>query len=203
MKTHNIYDYVLNLFKAKETLRVSLNEIFPNKDFYCASDAHILGVTAKENCGGIYQGAEKHPTSAIDLILNHESNEVIHVDRIEFMENFNLVVHQWDAEKLPCEKCSGQGSITCGCCENESDCKKCDGTGDSETIKPFSEMKLVGDDIMFFGTRFSSHYLNIVLMCSYFLESDTITIRYNKHASNKPFIFEINDLKILIMPIYR
>lgn len=28
-----------------------------------------------------------------------------------------------------CPECDGHGTVLCGCCDNEHDCKKCDGEG--------------------------------------------------------------------------
>lgn len=198
--SQNIYDYVLNMFKAKETLRTNLNEIFPNEDYYCATDSHCLAVVPKAKVSGNYLGAERHPVSALDLIKNHEGKDVTHVDRASFLKNFNLAQLQWSKQYKNCEKCSGHGTVECKCCHNESDCKSCGGSGNSDVIKAFSEMTLEGENIKLFGSTFYSSYLNMILMASYFLETNIITIRYDRDVKNKAFIFEIADLKILLMP---
>ena len=198
----NVYDYILGMYVSDDANRPSLTSIFPNEDYYCATDGHILIATKKGKLGKEYDGIGNYP-NALGLIKNNQSNETYHFDRTEFLQKLYEAEFIWKKTHLPCEECSGTGSKECKCCGSESDCKDCNGSGESDEIKIFSNLELEGEKIKLFDTYFYPNYLNLILQTAFFLEADTITIRQQKEAKNKSFLFEINDVIILLMPIIK
>lgn len=195
----NIYDYILSMYVSDDENRPSLTSIFPNDEYYCATDGHILITAKKEKLGIEYTGIANYP-NALKLIKEHKSNETYHFDRTLFLEKLYEAEFKWRKSHLDCEECSGIGIKECKYCGSKSDCKDCNGTGESDEIKVFSDLELEGQDVKLFDTYFKPNYLNLILKTAFFLEADTITIKYQKEFRNKSFIFLIKDVKILLMP---
>jgi len=101
-----------------------------------------------------------------------------------------------------CGECDGFGTIECPCCENETTCKECDGTGQG---KPISgqytynyEHHLQLDGSYFIVGNIED--LTNVLIGLEFKPEQVIKLIASDYL--KPHIFEVNDIKIALIPAH-
>ena len=98
----NIYDYVLGMYISDDENRPSLTSIFPNEDYYCATDGSILITAKKEKLGKEYDGIGNYP-NVLTLIKNHQYDETFYFDRTYFLEKLCEAEFNWRKSHLPCE----------------------------------------------------------------------------------------------------
>lgn len=195
----NNYDYCLSLFKSTETLRPHLCKVFPQENYYIATDAHTVIYVDKQFSGLDYP-IEERSVDALKFLHETLHDTEIMVDKNDILSQLLNVNFEWNKTFFKCEKCSGTGEQECQCCNNISDCKECDGTGYSDEVKPFSRVELRGEDLIFAENRFDSNLFHRMVQTAFFLEAKKITVKYTKHVKNKPVIFLIENATVLIMP---
>lgn len=193
----NQYDYVLSMFIPDVEYRTGRNNIFPNENYYCATDSFTLCVVPQELVGGEYEKIEKTPD--VSGVLNkHSFNQEKKISKEFLLENLSSVEWIYRRHYKYCQECEGTGVEICECCGHQTDCEDCEGEGLSNDVIPFSKMALAGEDVLFLGKRVIPNYLNKVLLSAYILEAEDIICKWNDTISS-PILFEIKDCKILIM----
>lgn len=196
----NNYDYALSLFRSTDKLRPAMTKVFKQDKFYLATDSHTLIVIDSELTGLDYLEDEKAP-NALALFDKISTNKEITFDRNEFLSKMISIEFEWENQYQECDKCKGQGIDTCPCCGNNNDCEECYGTGESETIIPFSYPRLTSDSLIELGdTTFNPNYLNRVLQVAFVLDEKNIIFKYPENEKYKAVLFEIGKVKIIVMP---
>lgn len=198
--TANNYDYVLSLFRSTDELRPAMTKVFKQDKFYLATDSHSVIMVEETVTGLDYQEDEKSP-NALSLFENLAHDKEINMDRDNFLSDIFSIEAKWIQHYKYCKKCKGSGTDTCPCCDNDSDCRDCEGTGSSDDVEAFSKPYLSCGELIKLGdTTFDPHFINRVLQVAYFLEEKTITFKFLQNEQRKAVLFEIGKAKIMIMP---
>lgn len=199
----NVYDYLLSLFTANETMRPALNEPFPQEGHYCATDSNSL-ILFQDNLSGVtYKGNEKAP-DAWKIFAEHKTDTEFQINKKDLLSGYFTSKIKFENSVKTCEKCKGSGYEVCKCCGHDNECLECDGTGEDYEQVPFGKAFIKGNLIQFAETNFFPNTLHKVLQTAYMLNADLITVRYEKNSPLKARLFLIGEVRILLMPsIYR
>lgn len=161
-----IYDYLLTWFVSGDDYRPQLCKPWVEGEHVCATDAHAFIQIDKKMVAlqEKYQIDEapaedgfkpKPPPSIQKLLADKVFGESLTIEIEKLIEGLAQIEFRF--EELPCEVCEGKGTITCKCCDNDSDCRECDGSGDSGTPvnrKIYDEGALIKIDEMYFNPKF-------------------------------------------------
>ena len=197
----NVYDYVLSMYVSENNLRPQMCKVFKQENYNIATDSYSVIFVDEKDSGLKYDSDDKSP-KALHFLNDFIFDTTEVIDRNTFLSDFFTLERIWYSSTKACEKCDGSGSIECDCCGNDSDCKECDGSGDSYEKLPFVKPELIGDNIFLFDRKFSSVLTSKMIQTSYFLEAEKITVKFNKANDRQPFLFEIGEAKIIIMPTF-
>lgn len=198
-KIPNQYDYVLQLFAQGDNFRECFNHVHQSGGFaYAVSEAHSAIKIPISNCGKVYEPVDKFP-NVDNLFINHKIVSEHTITTLELMGLFAGTQLQWKAKKQACQKCKGDGTVKCKCCENEADCKSCNGSGESGNDIPFSLIRPCGKNVKLFDRVYQPRYLNQVLLTAIVLGAQQIT--FTNADSNKGTIVKVADAEVLLMPI--
>lgn len=99
-----------------------------------------------------------------------------------------------------CQQCDGWGKIECPCCDSETTCKECDGTGEGDPISgqyTYNYEHYLQLDNSYFIVGNIEDLINMLIGLEFKPEQ---TIKLVASDYLKPHIFEINDIKIVLMP---
>lgn len=199
-KTPNQYDYVLQLFAQGDTFRDCFNYVHPDGNYaYSVCEGHSAIRIPLSNCGKVYAPVDKFPKAG-NLFTDHKIDTENKIATLELMGLFATMQLQWKAKKQACQKCKGDGTVKCKCCENEADCKSCNGSGDSDIDIPFALIQPQGKNVKLFGRVYHPRYLNQVLLTALALGAQQITFT-NATAPTKGTIVKVADAEVLLMPI--
>lgn len=128
-------DYIINQFVGTDTGRKSL--LIPGEiDGYTyATDANSVIRIKSELLAFKYITPDKFP-KADSVYKNFEGNP-LEVDIQEISQQ--IAQFRYSLLGRTCEKCCGEGTITCGHCDSEYTCKECSGDGRSASGHVFKK----------------------------------------------------------------
>jgi len=192
-------DYVLQMFTSDDILRPNLLHPFDVGNFTYATDGHSMVRVEKQYVTNKYE-AENHPD--VEKFFKIKKNEAYEL-KIQ-AEELALALSQmiFAYKKLQCEKCDGEGSITCPHCGNEEDCKNCGGSGEAGPF-PFNVKVGASENEIQIGERiFKPHLVDRLLIAALASGEKEITLINNKNDTNGAY-FQVGVYSVLIMPILR
>lgn len=196
----NKYDYLLHHFVSSDNLRTSMMQPNTNNEFTYATDTTAIIEIPKELTlrYSVKDTEKPYPNIAAVLPGENNANKILDINSLyKVVSEFRFYF-----EKEPCIACDGEGSYVCECCENDVECKKCDGTGLSKNnkanklpTKDFEENKVFIDSVLF-------NISNIDRLAVTALITQTEKIKWTVESVSKINKFEFNDgIKVYIMPM--
>lgn len=199
MRNLNKYDFILKMFVGSDDLRPQLQSPALVGDSIFSTDAICLIKISKDLPNGDYSDNEKFPQSCDNLILEakRDLSEIETIKTEDLMLRMFNLNPSFDVLYEECEDCEGAGIYECKCCENEVDCKNCDGDGDVEKDNPFSRIVLLGKDLLFYKTKYAPKFIYRVVEVALILGEKKITVQYNEEK--RKLLFTIGSVEVLIM----
>jgi len=201
MKTAN-YDFILPFFTSRDTLRPTYQQIHLHENGYVyATEGHVLIKVPASECMLTYGAVDKFPNAEamFEKFQFAQQAKIYTNELVEILAAFKWV-RQHESEN--CEKCGGDGTITCKCCDNESECKECNGAGNFvkgvaqcsllTTSQPYTMVKIA-------HKTFNADMIHILCICAKMVGCDVIQLSYN-HEQYDPYVFTVGYAQILIMP---
>lgn len=140
-KNFNIYDYVISHFISKDERRSSITEAYQTEDYVYGTDAYIVIRTPKQYCLKKYRSMhnndpDKPKPPNFESVFNTEDfpmekEKLTTGELLPVIDKIKIDTRSY----TECENCAGKGRVYCTCCDNENDCKDCDGEGEVENTK--------------------------------------------------------------------
>lgn len=193
-------DYILQLFRANTgTLRTALTFSSLVGEEVHSTNGHAIIAIPASSLMLKYEAIEDYPNT----------NSFIQPDMSEaLMFELSDIVHaiaklRGAFEMQQCDKCSGTGEIICKCCDNEAECKACDGSGDGDGERYLSQWYY---DYNLTRLKMGNHYfnptlINKLLIAAGMLGCEAVQMHKNREGQNG-LIFLFSDVKVCIMPVY-
>lgn len=194
------FDYLLTIFLSNDKHRETLRKPIPTENFVYAADGHSAIKIQKNLLVFSYVQIENAPDVEAVISPLYREFEItctaIYVQDLAHILSTSRIGY---LNQL-CEKCDGSGLVVCHECNNEHDCKSCDGHGHSDCVFPVRLTYSPSEcDVFLFGGRFSPHLLERVLIAAFALNAKNIEIR----SIAQRFLFTVKgdkgSVEILIM----
>ncbi len=190
-----ITDYILNLFNSSDVLRRLMHTPHKIGEYTYATDAHSVIRIKNENLGFQYESDDKFPRADTIYNIDAWSEYTVSVEKMANAVARAKLIYLGDV----CKKCSGEGYVTCECCENTSDCKNCKGEG---TVDTHQFRIAIGQEVaaIKIGERFFKPFLvERLLITALALNCTEVKISNNLNDT-KATLFMVNDIEIILMP---
>lgn len=188
-----------NLFTDPyDDLRSYLKNPFINDGYYCASDAHHLIAISIDDIKLPFVRSEK-PKIAHLLEVSDNNDFVFTSQWLRDRMKAELMDETKDETKT-CEKCDGEGKITCDECGHDYDCPDCNGDG-KITIEIPTGNKIPNESTpqLFDGVLMKWVFLNHLCEAAELIgESE---IKWTVKESGKTNLFSFGKYTVLIMPM--
>lgn len=205
MENYN-YDFILPFFLGDDELRPKFKQIHKDENgFVYATNSHIL-IRLKENLlHGEYKEVEKYPNCEKFFELLQKDN--LNTKNIPVNDLVQVLTNlKWVIQKLDCEYCEGEGTCECQCCGQDTECKKCGGTGYGKekdfallSVYLTEEESYSESHIKILDKVFRANYLHIITVCAKILGVDNIEYVYSETTNSA--LFKVGQADIILMPV--
>ena len=187
-------DYCIRQFVGNDKLRPAFSHVGLDNGFLYSTDAHICAKISSDLCVLNYSAVEKFP-NVEKVISDHVSTETKKVSVDSLFNDLMKIECCFKPKMVDCEKCDGEGTVTCPYCDSEHDCKECDGTGKIKS----TELELSGEfDCRIFNRKFGLRYLDLIIRTAIYTGVSEIEISNGEGLSGS--VFKVGDFVILLMP---
>jgi hypothetical protein len=205
MNTKFIYDFILPFFIGDDKYRKWQGCVHgdPNGFLY-ATEGHLLIRVPKEKAAGEYPSVNDFPNAEKILTeaINRDGNKTSVIKTADLIRVLSGVAWERVVDYDECEKCKGKGSFTCEHCENDYDCKDCNGTGRERygEVREFSLPVTKEQYAIQIGKAiYKATYLQPIVIAAQMLGVEEMKyIHRNKESAG---IFSFAGVDILLMPI--
>lgn len=177
-----------------------ITKILDMGDYYGATNAHVILMIPKTH---IPEGINPDDLSVNPPDTSFVFKSIKRLVPLEF-ELSKLILALSNVPKVQehddCHQCDGWGKIECPCCDNETTCKECDGTGEGDPISgqyTYNYEHYLQLDNSYFVVGNIEDLVNMMIGLEFKSEQ---TIKLIASDYLKPHIFEIEDIKIVLMP---
>ena len=185
----NGYDLTLDKFVSRDELRPLLLKPYTIGDYVYASNG-VAAVRFRASYAALDYSENKGHPSIVDIFSAKENfNEKVDFDAIKnWMDGLELrPVYE------PCLDCDGEGESYCPCCENTSECRSCDGTGNGKEI---GKEKYSEDGYMMNDVLFSLEKIELLFNVASKLGATWIV-----KEKTKGNFFNVGEMHVILMPL--
>lgn len=200
MKKFNEYDFVSKLFTGNDKYRpVMMKSTLTNDGYLVSTDAHALcRINADKACAE-YVAVEGYPNW--EPIWNGCESDFENAFFVKISDVINVYQNaRVCAELEDCETCDGHGTIVCHCCDNESKCDDCGGSGEGIESKTATIGFTSEDKIDIGEAKFTFKNIDRVIVACKFIGVNTIKVLPNFNKMKAIKIVVSDDVEILLMP---
>lgn len=198
-----MYNYILNLFTSSDYIfrpQFTAPGTIDNDVF--ATNTYSIIMVPKSRLSQIYERPDKFlPDDIRESFFDHSKYPILVSNDFDIQKLAELLscakIH---FHKLNCEKCKGEGVVTCTHCGNDSNCEECNGTGKDKDCGFFiRESDPSHSAIRFMRAYYRPVEIEKVLISILALKPYKIEIRRNSDCTKSLFI--LDDVEIVSMHI--
>jgi len=187
----NAYDKILELFVSDDKLRPKMTQPCKRGEFVFATDARAVIKMPCEIAALDY--SRDHDFYDVEQFFDIERNVTQPID-FEPIEKWFETVPMYPVYQN-CSRCDGEGTVYCSCCQNESECRDCGGTGRGKKI---GEVPRYSDRYEIDGVGFSYKNLYRLFLLS---KNENAPAIWRVKNPSKINIFEVKNIEVGLMPM--
>jgi hypothetical protein len=208
----NIYDYILRIFVGDDEYRPWINNPFYINELAFSTDSHLMVFFDKNLATDIKPIDDKQNAKVMDVInIPRDLEFTIPIEKLKE----NLLLCEFIPEKrrtgkyVNCDVCGGEGEVEWEFHHNSQsfnrdfDCPVCDGSGHSEEpiTSPTGNATFEQyQRALIYKSHLDCRYLHKLHQLANLLNATEVTL-ISQAGPNKPSLFKIGDVSLIIMPM--
>lgn len=209
----NDYKKILELCVSNDDLRAWMQKPFMIEDKIMSTNGHILCIVPYKLIGEHYY-LHTTPNNILSVIPTPSENRLLTITKAELRELMSLCPMVDDYEEVgqdkDCEACDGFGDVDFEFYYegknyySNSECPICQGEGLTEKVvrKPNGKKVIDTESIVeIMQSWFRMETISVLNQVCQILDSDALLISQEKDMSAN--LFQIGEVRLLIMPIYK
>lgn len=203
----------IDSFKADGNIRPTIAKVFRKNWVLLASDSFTLIGQYESNKTPLYEyrGEVIEDPKMWDMLYKYFdewSNSLQDIGSLGveatkiILETYKTADELDYRNQAKCDVCHGDGESYCSCCENTSECKKCDGT--RSIWRPIKTGNKTFPWSVFLGLgkyTINAEYLERVVNTAKAYGHDRVDVHECTIVKDKAIMFSFPDVFILVMPV--